>query len=86
MLLQVNVEDPPLSMVVGFAVNVTVGAAAGGGGGAGGGGAATGAFFLQPPASMSSSRQKTAEVRPGDFRLFIILLLRWIVDVWLIGL
>jgi hypothetical protein len=46
---QVNVEDCPLSMEVGAAESVTVGAGFGagatGGGGAGGG---AGAFFLQP--------------------------------------
>lgn len=46
---QVNVEDCPLSIDVGDAEMVTVGAGFGAGAtGGGGGGGGTGAFFLQP--------------------------------------
>ena len=69
-VVQDNVEDWPLSIVVGLADSVAVGAAAGGGGGGGGGGA-TGAFFLHPPASISNSRHSMTEARLRYFCLFI---------------
>src|SRR5262245_14970306 len=65
-----KVEDWPLSIVLGLAESVAVGAAAGGGGGGGGGGA-TGAFFLQPPASISNIRHRITEARLRYFCLFI---------------
>jgi hypothetical protein len=73
-LVQVRVDDCPLSIVVGFADNVTVGAVGAGGGGGGGGGA-IGAFFLQPPASIRISKHRTIEAWLMHFRLFIVLLL-----------
>ena len=65
-----SVEDWPLSIVLGLADRVAVGADAGGGGGGGGGGA-TGAFFLQPLASISNIRHRITEARLRYFCLFI---------------
>ena len=65
-----KVEDWPLSIVLGLADRVAVGADGAGGGGGGGGGA-TGAFFLQPPASISNIRHRITEARLRYFCLFI---------------
>lgn len=69
--VQERVEDWPLSIVLGLADKVTVGAAAGGGGGGGAGGVTMGAFFLHPPASMSNSRHRMVQARVRYFCLFI---------------
>lgn len=71
-VVQDSVADWPLSIVVGLADRVAVGATAGGGGGGGGGGA-TGAFFLHPPASISNKRHRMTEARLRYFCVFIIL-------------
>jgi hypothetical protein len=51
-VFQVRVEAPPAAMVLGFAVNIAVGA---GGLAAGGGGGGGGCFFLQPAARRISA-------------------------------
>ena len=73
--LQDNVEDCPLSIDVGSAERVTVGAGAGGGAtGAGGGGGGAGAFFLQPLAKQTSNSASKRETE-ARYCLFNIIVL-----------
>src|SRR5579864_3714806 len=55
---QVSVDDCPLSMVSGLAVNDAVGAAGGGGGGGGGGGC----FLWHAPSSITAPSAKTRAI------------------------